>query len=224
MTDTDRRIAMVLFPGLTQLDLTGPFEVMARVPGATVDLVSSTLEAVETDRGLILTPTATYADLPDPDVLFVPGGPGQLPAMEDADLIAYLKAAGATAELVTSVSTGSLRGKRATTHWAAIEQLALLGAIPVEERVVEDGNVITGAGVTSGIDFALLFAARVAGEEEARRIQLQIEYDPAPPFPGGSPASADPADVAALKERGAALREKRIAVATRLGRALEEQA
>ncbi|MDP6390694.1 MAG: DJ-1/PfpI family protein [Alphaproteobacteria bacterium] len=231
-SEKPRRIAMVLFPGLTQLDLTGPFEVLARLPGAKVDLVSSSLDPVETDRGLILTPSATYTDLPDPDVLFVPGGPGQLAAMEDTDLIAYLKAAGEAAELITSVCTGSLllaaagllRGKRATTHWAAIDQLALLGAIPVEERVVEDGNVITGAGVTSGIDFALLFAARVAGEEEARRIQLQIEYDPAPPFPGGSPASADPADVAALRERGAALREKRIAVATRLGRELEAEA
>ena len=222
------RIAMVLFPGLTQLDLTGPYEILGRMPGAQVSLVSSTLDPVRTDRGLVLTPDATYDDLPDPDILFVPGGPGQLPAMDDAALIGYLRRAGKAAKLITSVCTGSLllaaagllTGKKATCHWLAHDQLALLGAIPVQERVVEDGNVITGAGVSSGIDFGLVVAERLHGARVAQEIQLQAEYDPSPPHNGGSVDKAPPAVVATLRKRGAELREKRIAAATRIGAAL----
>ena len=225
------RIAMVLFPGLTQLDLTGPFEILARMPGAEISLVSNTLDPVRTDRGLVLTPDATYYDLPDPDILFVPGGPGQLPAMDDAALIAYLRSAGKRARLITSVCTGSLllaaagllTGKKATCHWLAHDQLALLGAVPVHQRVVEDGNVITGAGVSSGIDFGLVVAEHLHGARVAQEIQLQAEYDPAPPHDSGSADKAPTEVVEALRERGAALREKRIAAATRIGVALRAE-
>ena len=221
------RIAMVLFRGLTQLDLTGPFEIFARMPGAEIDLVSKTMEPVRTDRGLVLTPTATFADRPDPDILFVPGGPGQLEAMEDAEIVGYLRRAAAQAKLVTSVCTGSLLlgaagllvGKRATCHWLAHDQLALLGAVPVKQRVVEDGNTITGAGVTSGIDFALAVAARLHGAEVAKEIQMQAEYDPDPPFDSGN-ADRAPAVADRLRMRSAALREKRVAVAKRIGEGL----
>jgi cyclohexyl-isocyanide hydratase len=222
------RIAMVLFPGLTQLDLTGPFEILARMPGAEISLVSATREPVRTDRGLILTPDAVYEDIPDPDILFVPGGPGQLPAMEDAQLIDYVRSAGARAQLVTSVCTGSLllaaagllRGKRATCHWLAHDQLGLLGAIPVQERVVVDGDVITGAGVSSGIDFALVVAERLHGKRIAQEIQLQAEYDPQPPHDCGGVDKAPAEVVEALRERGADLRSKRLVVAERIGRSL----
>ena len=224
------RIAMVLFPGLTQLDLTGPYEILVRMPGAEVSLVSGTLDPVRTDRGLVLTPDATYEDMPDPDILFVPGGPGQLPAMDDAALMAYLRRAGKAAQLITSVCTGSLllaaagllMGKKATCHWLAHDQLALLGAVPVHQRVVEDGNVITGAGVSSGIDFGLVVAERLHGARVAQEIQLQAEYDPSPPHDSGSADKAPPEVVEALRQRGAAFREKRIATATRIGAALRE--
>lgn len=231
MTDLPERyrIAMVLFPNLTQLDLTGPYEIFARMPGATAALVAKTREPVRSERGLLLTPDATFDDLPSPEILFVPGGPGQLEAMDDPVLIGYLRQAGATARLITSVCTGSLllgaagllRGRRATCHWLAHDQLALLGATPVKERVVVDGNVITGAGVTSGIDFALAVVERLHGARLAQEIQLQAEYDPHPPH-GGSVETAAPEVVQALRDRGAAFRAKRIAAAERIGKALGE--
>ena len=158
----------------------------------------------------------------------VPGGPGQQDLMEDEEALGFLRKQAAGAKFVTSVCTGSLvlaaagllKGKRATCHWAAIENLALLGAIPVREKVVIDGNIITGAGVTSGIDFALHLAAILAGEETAREIQLQIEYDPEPPFDSGSPKAASPETLAAVKARLAKLGEERRAVAERVGRKL----
>ena len=222
------RIAMVLFPNLTQLDLTGPFEVLAAMPGAAIDLVWRRIEPVSSNRGFVVTPTARFEDYGVPDVLFVPGGEGTVEAMEDERLIDFVRRSGAHARLVTSVCTGSfilgaaglLKGKRATSHWTVVDQLALLGAIAVNERVVQDGNVITGAGVTSGIDFALTVAARLHGEEVARRIQLQIEYDPAPPFDGGSVTTADPMLVQSLRARNVELTERRRAVAERLGRCI----
>ncbi len=223
------RIAMVLFPGLTQLDLTGPYEIFARMPGAEIVLVAAHRRPVASDRGLVLTPTATFEEAREPDILFVPGGPGQLEAMEDAALIGYLRDAGAVAGLVTAVCTGSLLlgaagllvGRRATTHWQVLDQLALLGAVPVEARVVEDDRVITGAGVSAGIDFALRVAARLCGARAAREIQLQIEYDPDPPFADGSPRSAEPELVAALRTRAADLVHRRREVARRIGQGLK---
>jgi cyclohexyl-isocyanide hydratase len=219
---------MLLFPRLTQLDLTGPYDVLARLPNTTVDLVARTLDPVKTDRGMMIMPTATYADCPQLDIVMVPGGPGQQDLMEDEEALAFLRRQSAGATYVTSVCTGSLvlgaagllNGKRATCHWAAIEHLSLLGAVPTRERVVVDGNIVTGAGVASGIDFALKLAAILEGEAVAREIQLQIEYDPDPPFQSGSPETAAPETLATLKTRMAPLNAERRTVAARAGRRL----
>jgi cyclohexyl-isocyanide hydratase len=223
-----RRIGMLLFPRMTQLDLTGPYEVLARLPDTTVDLVARTRAPVESDRGLAIVPTTTYAECPPLDVIMVPGGPGQQDLMEDEETLAFLRRQAAAARYVTSVCTGSLvlaaagllTGKRATCHWAAIDNLALMGAIPVREHVVIDGNVVTGAGVTSGIDFALTLAAVLDGEPVARAIQLQIEYAPQPPFDSGSPATAPRDTLAAVEARLAPLAAERRAVAQRVGNRL----
>ena len=223
-----RHIGMLIFPRLTQLDMTGPYEVLARLPDTKVELVARTLEPVTTDRGMQIVPTVTYETCPPLDIVMVPGGPGQQDLMEDEAALAFLRNQAAQAKYVTSVCTGSLvlgaagllKGKRATCHWAAIEHLAPLGAIPTKERVVVDGNVVTGAGVASGIDFAPALAAILDGEQVAREIQLQIEYDPDPPFDGGSPKTARPETVAALTARLAALSEERRVVAARVGRKL----
>jgi cyclohexyl-isocyanide hydratase len=223
-----RRIGMLIFPRLTQLDMTGPYEVLARLPNTTVDLVARTRDPVTTDRGMQIVPTVTYADCPPLDVVMVPGGPGQQDLMEDEAALDFLRKAAASAKYVTSVCTGSLvlgaagllKGKRATCHWAAIDHLALLGAIPVREKVVVDGTIVTGAGVTSGIDFALTLAAILEGEQVAREIQLQIEYDPAPPFNSGSPKTAAPETVEKVQARMAKLNDERKTVAMRVGRKL----
>jgi len=223
-----RRIGMLIFPRMTQLDMTGPYEVLARLPDTAVELIARSRDPVTTDRGLQIVPTTSYADCPPLDVIMVPGGPGQQDLMEDEEALGFLRRQAAGAKFVTSVCTGSLvlaaagllKGKRATSHWAAIENLALLGAIPVREKIVIDGNIITGAGVTSGIDFALHLAAILAGEQTAREIQLQIEYDPQPPFDSGSPKAASPETLAAVKARLTKLGEERRAVAERVGRKL----
>lgn len=223
-----RHIGMIIFPRLTQLDMTGPYEVLARLPNTRVDLVARSLDPVTTDRGMQIVPTVTYTDCPPLDVVLVPGGPGQQDLMEDEEVLGFLRRQAVNARYVTSVCTGSLvlaaagllKGKRATCHWAAIEHLKLLGAIPANERVVVDGNIVTGAGVASGIDFALKLAAILDGEAVAREIQLQIEYDPAPPFNAGSPKTASPETLATLKTRMAKLNEDRRTVATRVGRKL----
>jgi cyclohexyl-isocyanide hydratase len=223
-----RRIGMLIFPRMTQLDLTGPYEVLARLPDTAVELVARSRDPVTTDRGLQIVPTTTYAECPPLDVIMVAGGPGQQNLMEDEEALGFLRRQAVGAKFVTSVCTGSLvlaaagllKGKRATSHWAAIESLALMGAVPVREKVVIDGNIITGAGVTSGIDFALHLAAMLAGEQTAREIQLQIEYDPQPPFDSGSPNAASPETLAAVQARLAKLNEERRAVAERVGRKL----
>lgn len=217
------RVGMVVFPNLTMLDLIGPHDVL-NTPRCKIDLLWHRIEPVQGSFAIV--PTATFAEYAPPDILFVPGGPGQLPAMDDESLIAFVARAGKAAKYITSVCTGSLilgaagllKGKRATTHWASLDQLRLLGAIPVSERVVEDGNVITGAGVSSGIDFGLVLTARIWGEAAAKTIQLAIEYDPDPPFTGGSIKSAEPDIVATMRERMAPLLEKRVATATRIGK------
>jgi cyclohexyl-isocyanide hydratase len=223
-----RRIGMLIFPRLTQLDMTGPYEVLARLRNTAVDLVSRTRDPVTTDRGMQIVPTVTYSDCPPLDVVMVPGGPGQQDLMEDEVTLEFLRKQAASAKYVTSVCTGSLvlgaagllKGKRATSHWAAVDHLALLGAIPVREKVVVDGHIVTGAGVTSGIDFALTLATILEGEQTAREIQLQIEYDPDPPYNSGSPNTAAPAIVKAVKARLARLNEERRVVAARVGRKL----
>jgi len=223
-----RRVGMLIFPRLTQLDMTGPYEVLARLPDTTVELVARSLAPVTTDRGMQIVPTTTYADCRPLAVVMVPGGPGQQDLMEDEEALGFLRRQAAQARFVTSVCTGSLvlgaagllKGRRATCHWAAIDHLRLLGAVPVRERVVVDGNIVTGAGVAAGIDFALQLAAILDGEQVAREIQLQIEYDPAPPFDAGSPRTAEPATLTAVQKRLARLSEERRIVVTRVGQRL----
>lgn len=206
---TNFRIGYLVFPDITQLDLTGPQQVLARLPGAEQLLVWKTRDPVRSESGLMLVPDTTYADCPPLDMVCVPGGPGMNPLLTDADTIAFLQRMAPKARYVTAVCTGSLvlgavgllKGKRAATHWAAMGFLPKFGAIAVDERVVVDGNIITGGGVTAGIDFGLKVAAEVAGEAVAKTIQLMIEYDPAPPFDSGHPRSADPAVLANLRER-----------------------
>lgn len=192
----------VIFPNLTQLDFTGPLQVLHRLPGAKTHIVAKTLDPVPSDCGLSLVPTMTFAHCPPLDLICVPGGFGVDQAMADAETIDFVRRQGAAAKYVTSVCTGAfilgaaglLQGKRATTHWAYREFLPLVGATPEHARVVRDGHTITGGGVTAGIDFALTVAAEIAGAEAAQTIQLAIEYDPAPPFDSGSPERA-PASV-----------------------------
>jgi cyclohexyl-isocyanide hydratase len=209
------RIGFLIFPGLTQLDFTGPYEILARLPGAEIHLLWKNGEAVRTEHGLALIPTTILEASPELDVLCVPGGPGVNELLTDAEVLTFLKRAAAGARYVTSVCTGALvlgaagllRGRRATTHWMSRHFLTELGATPVDERVVVDGNVITGGGVTAGIDFALRIVAEVAGREVAQAIQLSVEYDPQPPFDAGTPRTA-PAAIVATAEKLAADRQQ----------------
>lgn len=203
------QIGMLLFPQLTQLDLTGPFEVLSRIPGATTHLVAKSLDPVTAEGGLRLCPSTTFASVPAIDLLFVPGGWGQFLATDDSETLDWVRSAGERAKWVSSACTGSLllgaasllRGYRATTHWGFMDLLPLVGATPVTERVVIDRNRFTGAGVTAGIDIALAIASEVAGRAAAEMIQLQIEYDPEPPFRAGHPRVASPELVAMVRER-----------------------
>jgi len=206
MSETGWNIGFLLFPGLTQLDLTGPYEVLARLPGSGdhLHLIWKTREPVTSDSGMTILPTTTFADRPRLDIVCVPGGRGVGALMEDPETLDFLRAVAGEAHYLTSVCTGSLvlgaagllRGRRAACHWMSRDLLTAFGAEPVAERVVVDGKVVTGGGVTAGIDFALTLVAEIAGAETARRIQLLLEYDPAPPFDTGSDRSA-PADLVA---------------------------
>jgi cyclohexyl-isocyanide hydratase len=222
-------VGMVLFPGLTQLDLTGAYEVLARMPDTRVHLVASTRDPVRSEWGLTISPDATFADAPTLDVLCVPGGWGVNECLDDEELIGFLRARGERARYVTSVCSGALllgaagllRGYRATTHWLSLDLLPLLGAEAVEQRVVRDRNRFTGAGVTAGIDFGLALAAELFGPAAAQRIQLAIEYAPVPPFDSGSPDTA-PDDIrdALRRDSHDALHRRRAlveAAARRLG-------
>jgi cyclohexyl-isocyanide hydratase len=199
---------LVLFDGLTQLDLTGPYEVLARMPDTRVHLVAASREPVRSEWGMVIVPDTTFDDAPPIDVLCVPGGWSVNARLGDDALLAFLRTRGERARYVTSVCSGALllgaagllRGYRATTHWLSLDLLPLLGAEAVEARVVRDRNRITGAGVTAGIDFGLTIAAELFGAPVAQRIQLAIEYDPAPPFDSGSPRSA-PAEIRAAVAR-----------------------
>jgi cyclohexyl-isocyanide hydratase len=214
---TGIRIGLLLFPRMTQLDLTGPFEVFARVPGAEMLLLWKTLQPVEADSGLRMLPHATLRDCPPLDVVCVPGGPGVNALIQDDDVLAWLRDRAGRARYIGSVCTGSLvlgaagllRNRRATSHWASRDLLAAFGAIPSPGRVVRDGNLFTGGGVTAGIDFALTMVAELAGAAVAQEIQLQIEYAPAPPFDSGTPESAPAALLEAARARGAERRAER---------------
>ncbi len=202
-----RHFGLLLYPNLTQLDLTGPYEVFSHAPGAKVHLIWKTLDPVRSETGLTILPDVTFADCPKLDVICVPGGPGQIDLMEDEETLSFLRAKAEEAEYVTSVCVGSLvlgaagllEGYRATSYWMAVDRLKKFGAEPVRERVVVDRNRITGGGVTAGIDFALYVVAKMYGDRVAKMIQLGIEYQPAPPFDSGSPETADPEIVAALR-------------------------
>ena len=203
-------IVYAVFPRVTQLDFTGPHQILAMLPGARQVLASSTGCDLATDTGLVFAGVERLADIPSCDIICVPGGIGTSEAMEDEAFLAEVRRLGLGARYVTSVCTGSLllgaagllQGRRAACHWGWRELLTSFGAIPDPARVVRDGNVFTGGGVTAGIDFALTLAAEIAGEETARLIQLVNEYAPDPPFDSGRPETASPQLVAAVRARG----------------------
>jgi transcriptional regulator GlxA family with amidase domain len=195
------RIAVLIFDGLTALDAIGPYEVLSRLPEAELSFVAKEPGVKRTDTGALgISADRTITEIPHPDVVLVPGGEGNRPLLGDIEVLTWLRGAHESSTWTTSVCTGALvlaaagilGGKRATTHWAYLDRLRELGAEPVAERVVEDGKIITGAGVSAGIDMALTLAGRIAGEKVAEAIQLGIEYDPAPPFDAGSPDKAPP--------------------------------
>lgn len=199
-------IGFILFPNLTQLDFTGPLQVLHRAPGAKTHILAKTMDPVPSDCGLSMLPTGTFADAAELDLICIPGGFGVIDACEDAETRAFVAKAGREARYVTSVCTGALllgaagllRGKRATTHWAYTELLPIFGATYAEGRVVRDGNTFTGGGVTAGVDFAFTLLAELWSPEVAARLKLAIEYDPTP-GPGGHPSSAAPEVLAALR-------------------------
>jgi cyclohexyl-isocyanide hydratase len=225
---TPTSIGLLLFPRLTQLDLTGPFEVFAKMPGASVHLLWKSREPVAAETGMRILPDTTLAECPPLDVLCVPGGPGVSAMMEDAEVLAFLREQAGRVRFLTSVCTGALilgaagllRGKRATTHWASHDLLGAFGAIPTKGRVVRDGNLITGGGVTAGIDFALTVVAELAGGATAQGIQLQIEYAPAPPFDAGTPETAPPDVLSATRQRSARMRAEREVLVARIARGI----
>ncbi len=216
-------IGIVLYQRVTLLDVSGPYEVFARLPGARVALLAATLDPIHTDRGMVIIPDTCFDDAA-PDVMFVPGGPGQMDVMEDEEFVGYLRRWGAGAKFVTSVCTGSLllasagllEGRCATTHWLSMDLLARLGVETVAERVVIDGNRITAAGVSAGIDLALVVASRLFGDDAAKEIQLLIEYDPQPPFPGGSIRTAEPRIIDRVSSGRVDLQEERRAQVDRI--------
>ncbi len=211
-----QQIGFVLFPGLTQLDLTGPWEVLTRLPGTTNHLLHHDLAPVRSaSGGLSIVPTMTYTECPQLDMVCVPGGPGHLDAMMDEGLLSFMRMQAPGCRFVMAVCTGTLvlaaagllRGYECTTHWMSLDRLTAFGAKPVRRRVVFDRNRVTGGGVTAGIDFGLAVAAEVGGEQIAREIQLQMEYEPEPPFKG-SPATAGAATVATLRDRYPAFKQR----------------
>jgi cyclohexyl-isocyanide hydratase len=225
------QIGLLLFPKLTQLDLTGPVQVFSSIPGAKVHLIWKRIEPIVSDSVLTLNPTVTFADCPQLDVICVPGGTGTNDMVNDEEVLAFLRRKAKSARYITSVCTGSLvlgaagllRGYRAATHWSARDFLASFGAIPSTERVCVDRNRITGGGVTAGIDFALTLVAQLVDRKTAEMIQLGMEYNPAPPFNAGSPDTA-PADVLALaNERIATSRARRAAAVERAATRLADE-
>lgn len=221
----------LVFPRIDQADFTGPFEVLAQLPEVTFHVIGKTIAPVKDSRGLVLTPTVAMVDAPQLDLLLVPGGPGVNDLMEDVEVLAFIRKQAAGAKLVFSVCTGALvcgaagllKGRRATTHWASFHMLEFFGAIPVNARVVTDGNLVCAAGVMSGIDGALAVAAKLRGEFIAQGIQLEMQYAPEPPFRSGTPETA-PADVLkSQQDMLAGLLERRLQIvkraAARLGTA-----
>ncbi len=211
------QIGLMLFPRVTQLDFTGPLQVFSSVPGAQVHLIWKRIEPVPSDSVLTLTPTITFADCPQLDVICVPGGLGTDDMINDEEMLAFLRTQAAGAKYITSVCTGSLvlgaagllQGYRAATHWTAMDFLAEFGATPTKTRVCVDRNRVTGGGVTAGIDFALTLVSMLVDRESAQAIQLRLEYNPAPPFNAGSPDTAPPEILALMRERIAPAQARR---------------
>ncbi|KQW23296.1 AraC family transcriptional regulator [Afipia sp. Root123D2] len=226
--DIHLQIGSLLFEGLDQIDLTGPFEVLSRIPNSTYRLYGKTSDGVRDIRGLRLAPDASLADAPKLDVLHVPGGYGQEALMEDVEVISWVRQQAEGAVCVFSVCTGALicgaagllKGRRATTHWSAFELLPIFGALPVNERVVMDGNMVFAAGVTAGIDGALRVAANLRGDEVAQAIQLYMQYAPEPPFNSGTPETAPPAVWKAAQQSARKITEQREQTARRVARHL----
>ena len=207
------QIAIPLYDGFTALDAVGPYEVLSRIPGADLKFVATEAGPYKTDNGMLtMIAEASLDDVPQPDILCVPGGWGTREAISDERLVGWIRKAHETTQWTTSVCTGSLLlgaagildGLDATSHWLELETLAEMGAHPTDQRVVEQGKVITSAGVSSGIDMALFLLAKISGDEFAQTIQLLIEYDPQPPFDAGSTAKAPPEIVQRIREIAAA--------------------
>ena len=205
------KVGFVIFPDLTQLDFTGPQQVLARLPQSAMHIVAKSAAPVPSDSGLGLVPTHTFANCPPLDLICIPGGSeGVAGIINDRETIEFVRQQAGAAKYVTSVCTGAfvlgvaglLKGRRATTHWTYTDLLPLVGATHEKARIVKDGNVTTAGGVTAGIDFGLSVVAEIAGERTARKIQLGIEYDPAPPFDSGSPDKASPDIKAAVLAKG----------------------
>jgi cyclohexyl-isocyanide hydratase len=221
-------IALLLFPHLTQLDLTGPLQVFSSLPGAALHLVWKRIEPVPTDSVLTLLPTTTFAECPQADVICIPGGFGVDALLNDEEVIGFICHQAEGAKYVTSVCTGSLAlgaaglldGYRAATHWSARECLPLFGATVSTERVCIDRNRITGGGVTAGIDFALTLVSRLVDRQTAEAIQLRLEYNPAPPFAAGSPDTAPPEVLSRMLERIAPFQKRRVEAAERAAASL----
>jgi cyclohexyl-isocyanide hydratase len=227
--DTHLHIGSLLFEGIDQIDLTGPFEVLSRIPNSTYRIYGKTTAPVRDLNGLRLTPDAALADAPPLDVLHVPGGRGQEALMDDAEVLAWIRQQAAGACSIFSVCTGALicgaagllQGRRATTHWASFHLLPYFGAIPVNERVVVDGACVFAAGVTAGIDGALRLAAELRGDAAAQAIQLHMAYAPEPPFDSGTPETAPAAILEQARQsvRGITARREETArrIAAKLG-------
>jgi cyclohexyl-isocyanide hydratase len=211
------QIGLVLFPRVTQLDFTGPLQVFSSVPGARVHLIWKRIEPVSSDSVLVLTPTVTFADCPQLDVICVPGGGGTDDMINDEEMLNFLRKQAAGAKYITSVCTGSLvlgaagllQGYKAATHWTAMDFLGEFGATPTKTRVCIDRNRVTGGGVTAGIDFALTLVSMLVDRKTAEAIQLRLEYNPAPPFNSGSPDTAPPEILALMREKIAPAQARR---------------
>ena len=226
------QIGLLVFPKVTQLDFTGPLQVFSGVPGAKVHLIWKRIEPVPTDTVMMLSPTTTFADCPQLDVICVPGGAGINDMVNDDEMLAFLRKQAEGAKYVTSVCTGSLvlgaagllKGYRAATHWSAMEYLSAFGATPTQTRVCVDGNRVTGGGVTAGIDFALTLVSMLVDRKTAEAIQLRLEYNPAPPFNSGSPDTAPAEVVALVKEKSAPHKSRRKEAVARAAAKLSETA
>lgn len=224
--DAERHLnlGIIIFPRMDQIDFTGPFEVLSRVPGAVLHVLWKEKAPIRDIKGLILTPEQTLAEAPPLDVLVVPGGPGQEALMEDEAVLSFVRDQAARARYVYSVCTGALicgaagllKGVRSTTHWASFDLLKYFGAIPVDERVVLHGKHLSAAGVTAGIDGALKLAALLRGDRAAQEIQLGIEYAPEPPFHSGTPKTAPPEVLESSRAGMRALTKAREATAKRI--------